>query len=381
MLPPAAGRFALLRRGRSAGAPPPLAGVRSPVDTRRAGNAAATWSRAATAISHHTFGHGPDAVTAAAMLANQLAGSTRDTYATKWGAFVDFCQASGFPSLPTTTEVGTCYVGELYERGTIAPGTIQSFLTPINSVHALLQLTKPAVGPLLKAVRHGFAHLHADANGGLRDKRIALPAAVLVRLGQSTTDVSLRRRMAGLALEAMKFARPSRGANLRIQEVTLSQSHLLVQVANYKHGARANRERLVIRAPRRAAGAADAPYNLVHCHVTAMTLAGAAPDQHLFTPIGDKSALPTEVATAWLREALYLIHEQAPDGCISSWHSLRAGAATSARAVGCPVDAIATLMGMRNKSTTTVLAHYVDALAEPDDACRELYDRYVVARL
>eukprot|EP00168_Porphyra_purpurea_P019570 TRINITY_DN7860_c0_g1_i1.p4 TRINITY_DN7860_c0_g1~~TRINITY_DN7860_c0_g1_i1.p4 ORF type:complete len:113 (-),score=14.65 TRINITY_DN7860_c0_g1_i1:1169-1507(-) len=112
------------------------------------------------------------------MLGNQLAGSTLDTYAIKWCAFVDFCQYSSYPSLPTTTEVVACYVGELYERGTVARGTIQNYFTPINSVHALLQLPKPAVGPLLTAVRHGFAHLHANANGGLRAKRVARPAVV-----------------------------------------------------------------------------------------------------------------------------------------------------------------------------------------------------------
>jgi len=114
------------------------------------------------------------------MLANQLAASARDTYASKWASFVDFCQASGYPSLPTTTEEVACYVSELYECGTAAPGTLQNYLTPIDSVHALCQLDKPAVGPLLTAVRHGYAHKYADAHDGLRDKRVPLPAAVLL---------------------------------------------------------------------------------------------------------------------------------------------------------------------------------------------------------
>jgi len=62
-------------------------------------------------------------------------------------------------------------------------------------------------------------------------------------------------------------------------------------------------------------------------------------------------------------------------------HSLWAGAATSARAVGYALDTIAKLMRMRNKSTTTVSAHYVDSQAELDDACREPYDCFVAARL
>jgi len=317
------------------------------------------------------------------MLANQLAASTRDTYASKWASFVDFFQASGYPSLPTTTEVVACYVGELYERGTVALGTLQNYLTPINSVHALCQLDKPAVGPLLTAVRHGYAHKYAESHDGLRDKRVPLPAAVLLRMvatGRAATDVALRRRMAGLAMTALTFARPGGGANLRLKDVTLMPASMVIQIANYKHGARANRKRLVIRIPRRTQGEPDAAYDLVRDHISAMILAKAAPAQYLFTPLGDNTPLPTEVATAWMREGLYLTNVYAPAGSVYSGHSLRAGATTSARCIGCALDAIATLMGMKNKSTTTVSANYVDALSEPDAAARELYDRYVVAR-
>jgi len=161
----------ILRRGCKADASPSLAGLRPSAYTRRAGDAAAAWARAASAIGRHTCGHGQGAAAAADLLTNQLAGSTRDTYATKWVAFVDFCQANGYPSLPTTTEVVACYIGGLDERGTVAPGTVQKYPTPIHSVHAFLQLPKPAVKPRLAAVRHSFAHKHANENGVLRHCR------------------------------------------------------------------------------------------------------------------------------------------------------------------------------------------------------------------
>lgn len=317
------------------------------------------------------------------MLAHQLADSTKGAYANKWANFVGFCEASGYPFLPTTTEVVACWVGELYERGTVAPGTLQNYLTPINSVHALYNMDKPAVGPMLMAVRHGFARLYADNHQGLRNKRAPLPAAALlqiVKLGLTTPDPALRRRIAGLTLTVLTFCRPGGGANLRRMDVTVATSHLLIQIANYKHGARANRERLVIRVPRRPPTTPDPAYDLVRGHVEAMHLAGAAPGQPLFTPLGDLTPLPTEVATTWMREGLYLLSIPTPDGCIYSGHSLRSSAATSARAIGLELDAIATLMGMRNKDTSTVTAVYVDALTAPDEAARELFDRYLVAR-
>jgi len=317
------------------------------------------------------------------MLPHQLADSTKSSYATKWTAFMSFCQVSGYLHLPTTPEVVACYIGDLYERGTIATGTLQSYLTPINAVHSIFQMDKPAVGPMLMAVRHGFARLYANHQGGLRNKRVPLPAAALtqmVALALTTTDPGLRRRVAGLTLTALTFSRPGEGANLRRKDVTLTPALMRIQIPDYKHGACHNRERLNIRIPRRAAGLQDGAWDLVHQHITAMRLATADPDQPLFTTVGDVTPLPTEVATVWMRECLYLLNINPPDGCVYSGHSLRGCAATSARSIGYELDLIATLMGMKDKDTTKVSANYVDALAQPDVHARELYDRYRVDR-
>jgi len=111
-----------------------------------------------------------------------------------------------------------------------------------------------------------------------------------------------------------------------------------------------------------------------------MQLTGARPDQFLFTPVRDYKPLPTEVATAWMREGIAMLGIPTPAGCTYSNHSLRSCAASSARAIGVELDAIATLMGMRNKDTTTVTAVRVDDLTLPDGAARELFDHYLVLR-
>lgn len=102
------------------------------------------------------------------MLAYQLADSTKSTFANKWTDFVGFCEAIRYPFLPTTTEVVARWVWEHDQRGTEAPGTLQNYLAPIDSVHALYNTEKPAVGAMLRAVRHGFARLYADNHLGLR---------------------------------------------------------------------------------------------------------------------------------------------------------------------------------------------------------------------
>lgn len=111
-----------------------------------------------------------------------------------------------------------------------------------------------------------------------------------------------------------------------------------------------------------------------------MHLAGATPDQPLLTPLGDTTPIPTEVEVTWMREGPYVLSILTPAGCIYSGHSLRSCAATNARAIGLELDAIATLIGTRNKDTSTVTAVYVDALTAPDAAAREMFDRYLVIR-
>jgi len=349
--------------------------VRAPVHSRGPTAAASSWTRACRVLGDHRFGAGAGGETAAQLLSLALAESTKGNYANKWMAFVAFCQASGYTYQPATTEIVACYLGFIFERGTVAPGTLQSYLTPVNAVHVLMQMERPAIGPLLIALRHGYARAYVNLTGGLRCKRLPLPAAVLHRfahLGLTTADAGLRRRLAGLVMTGLTFSRPGGGANLRRKEVTLTGDNIKVQIIDYKHGARTDRERILINVPRRGGGKHDAPFRLVNMHMSAVGMATADGDQPCLSPVGDLRALPTEVATVWMREALYLLDVHTPDGGMYACHSLCTGAATGYRAIGGELDACAQLMGMKDKSTDVVSAAYVDALAVADHAAREL---------
>ncbi|KAK1866784.1 hypothetical protein I4F81_009299 [Pyropia yezoensis] len=357
--------------------------MRAPVHGRGATAGSAAWTRSCVVLGDHRFGAGAGGETAAQLLSLALAESTKGNYANKWVAFVSFCQASGYTYLPATTETVACYLGFIFERGTVAPATLQGYLTPINAVHALMQMERPAVGPLLVALRHGDARAYANISGGLRVKRVPLPAAALLRfanLGLTTADAGLRRRLAGLVMTGLTFSRPGGGANLRRKDVSLTGDSIKVQIMDYKHGARTDRERILINLPRRSGGRDDAPFRLVHMHLSAIAMATADGDQPCFSPVGDHLPLPTEVATVWMREAIYLFDVHPPDGGMYAGHSLRACAATSYRSIGGELDACAQLMGMKDKSTDVVSASYVDALVDADDAARELYDRYLRVR-
>lgn len=181
-------------------------------------------------------------------------------------------------------------------------------------------------------------------------------------------------------MTGLTFSRPGGGANLRRKDVSVTGDSIKVQIMDYKHGAPTDRERILINLPRRSGGRDDAPFRLVHMHLSAMAMATADGDQPCFSPVGDLRPLPTEVATVWMREAIYLLDVHPPDGGMYAGHSLRACAATSYRSIGGEQDACAQLMGMKDKWTDVVSASYVDALVDADDAARELYDRYLRVR-
>jgi len=62
------------------------------------------------------------------------------------------------------------------------------------------------------------------------------------------------------------------------------------------------------------------------------------------------------------------------------WRHSKIADAPSACAIGLELDAISTMMGMRNKDTTRVTAVYVDALTALNVAARDLDDHNLVNR-
>jgi len=278
-----------------------------------------------------------------------LAELTKGNEANKWVTFVALFQASGYTYLPATNETVACYLGFICERGAVAQGTLQSYLTPFNVVQALMQMERPSIGPLLIALRHGYAGAYVNLTGGLRCKRLPLPAAVLLRfahMGLTTADAGLRRRLAGLIMTGLTFSRAGGRANLLRKDVTLTGDKIKVAIIDYNHGARTDRERILIDVPRRGGGKHDAPLRMVHMHMSAVGMATADDDQPYFFPAGDLRALPTEVATVWMHDALHLLDVHPPTSGVYAGHSLRAGAATGCRASGGHLDACAQLMGM-----------------------------------
>lgn len=113
--------------------------------------------------------------------------------------------------------------------------------------------------------------------------------------------------------------------------------------------------------PGRSGVRQDRPWQLIHGYVAAVQAAKSDKSQPLFTSIGTVAPLPTEVATAWMREGLYLLNIPRP--------------APPQYSIGFELDLIATLMGIMDVDTSSMSASHVDAFCPTDANAREIYDR------
>ncbi|OSX76659.1 hypothetical protein BU14_0180s0006 [Porphyra umbilicalis] len=249
-------------------------------------------------------------------------------------------------------------------------------------------LPSPTDEELVRAARLGYRRLYFTAEGTLPERRGPLPATVIldiVDLILATTDRSLEQECAGLVLSFLMCNRPGVAANLRARDVRMVLGGLEVQVPTYEMGILKQGERIAFRIPVATGGWAQDPalrlvqdpaLRLVRRMWARHLRAGRPRADHPFAPAGHSAlqSLPSQVVTTWLRRALALTNHQPPLGLKWSGHSLRAGAASAAHAIGLAVGLICQLMGLA--SVKTAFKHYIDAQLDNDPAARALFSRY-----
>ncbi|GAB0497401.1 hypothetical protein MMPV_008733 [Pyropia vietnamensis] len=254
-----------------------------------------------------------------------------------------------------------------------------NYLSAVGSVHKLAGLPSPLDDELVHAAKLGFRRLYVTRAEALPERRGPLPAAFIfavARLGLTTLDVSLERACAGLVLAYMMCNRPGAAANLRARDAAVSDAGLRVQVPVYKMGILKQGERLAFRIPVAPGGwSADPALRLVRRVWLRHKSAGRPWAAHLFEPPGHAALtpLPTQVVTVWLRRAIALTGFSPPLRVKWTGHSLRAGAASAAHAIGLAVGLICQLMGLA--SAKTAFKHYIDAQLDNDHAARALFSR------
>lgn len=336
------------------------------------------WRRLCDNILARRLGSGPGSVEGARLLEASTQPGTASKYVNNWEAFASFCSSASLSALPASPETVVRYLGAVRARGTVAAGSLGPYLSPIAALHALAGYTSPTSDALVKSAKRGYRRAHTAAVGGLREKRGPLPAeAVNSFLGLwPRAAPALRDKIAGVTLAYLLFNRPGAASHMRACDVFPTAGGLEVQVPDYKMGVLKDGERIAYTVPVSAGGwRRDPVLSLVRGHWWAHRAAGRPAAERLFAPTGQRAPLPLQVVTAWMRELLSLSAVRAPLGTKWSGHSLRAGAASEAHALGLSDALIRQLMGLAD--IKTAYRHYIDATWAPTTAAWDWFGRYV----
>lgn len=335
------------------------------------------WRRLCDGVLSRRLGSGPGALEGARLLEAASQPSTARKYVNNWERFAAFCQEASLCALPAAPETIVRYLGSLHRGGTIAAGSLGPYLSPIAALHALAGYPSPTADALVKSARRGYRREYTAAVGGLRHKRAPLPAEVVssfLRLWPSASGLE-RHKIAGVALAYLLFNRPGAASHMRACDIYPTARGLEVQVPDYKMGVLKDGERIAYTVPVAPGGwAHDAVLPLVRSHWLAHRRDGRPAAERLFAPAGQRSPLPLQIVTTWLRELLVAFPVRAPLGSTWSGHSPRAGAASEAHALGLSDALIRQLMGIAD--IKTAYRHYIDATWAPSAAAWDWFGRY-----
>lgn len=321
------------------------------------------------------------APTARAILGAAITHRTAAGYNRSWTYFADFCEANGWPALPTTEAALSCYFGSMCDRN-LKPSTMRNYLTSINNMHVAKGYPKPAAGAHVSKLRKGWARIVADRTNSLPAARGPLPADLvldIIRLARRTTDAEWRRRWTAVILCFLVCRRTVEVLELQRQDVSvLPDGAFHIEVNRFKNAeARPDPRRLVYTIPTDPKLDDDDVLPLLHGMVDELRAAAAPPNRMLFSTVSlDRPPTPDDV-TVWLHKAMAALGASPPPGVLYSSYSCRAGGATALYVIGVPLVAVAAMLGHKDNDTKTALASYVSVLAPFSPAALRLCGRWL----
>lgn len=160
---------------------------------------------------------------------------TARNYINGWERFVAFCREASLCPLPAAPETNVRYLGVTRGRGTVAAGSLCTYLSPIATVTALAGFPSPTRDALVKSAMRGYRREFTTAVGGLRLKRGPLPAeAVSAFLSLwPGAPLDLRHVIAGVALAYALFKRPGLASHMRACDIFPTARGLEVQIPDF----------------------------------------------------------------------------------------------------------------------------------------------------
>ena len=217
-------------------------------------------------------------------------------------------------------------------------GSLQPYLSAINSWHADMGFEKPAIGHVIQRLRHGFGDLEGDLNSASVASRRPIPAPIMYQLLQlarnARHDVSARFVRRAATASVLAFAFMLRGdslVQLRRRDVTLSSEGLVLRLQVK------TRSRSIATTVHRPG--VDEVYHAVKEWLEDLNCTDDAPLWALDPAASE--GFPSSCLGQWFQEACAFLQLSPPAGELWSSHSHRSGGATAALSINVQLPAIA----------------------------------------
>lgn len=317
---------------------------------------------------------------AADLDASSLTDDTAAKYEHHWAQFSRFCAETRRQALPASPDTVAAYLRSILLRGPVQLKSLQAYLSPLSTRHAVAGCPQPAVGPFLASLRAGYGRRWCDWARALPMERAMFPAvaawSIAVAAAKTTCHIK-RGRLTTIVAAFIFFRRTAELLRLRREDVrVLPDGTIEFQVTRYNAERRAGATRLTYTVPP-ALHDPNLPLALLRERLAWLAAAGAPPAQPIFSALGDPRPPTRATMAQWLIEACHDLGITAPVGAFFAPYSTRGGAATAAFSVGVPDGRIVALLGHNRQDTVTAHTHYVDALVHPCPAARRFFDRFL----
>jgi len=269
--------------------------------------------------------------------------STWQSYSSKLQRWFDFCtrvqREQGKPPIPPFPARHAhllAYLGFLRQEGLVAAGSLQPYLSAINSWHADLGLPKPAVGHTITRIRRGYGELQPDfEDGETVTGRRPIPADVVLSILQLATatssSTSLRRAATANVICFAFMLRADSCVRLRRKHISFTQDGLVLQVLTKTRGRDVS---TTVHRP----GQDEVFWMLWEW----MQINPGGPDSLLWALDGaSDGSFASTCIVRWLQVCCDVLHLHPPAGETWGGHSHRSGGATAALSIDVSLPAIA----------------------------------------
>jgi len=329
-----------------------------------------------TAALSSVFGEDELGRIATSLFQSSLSAGTKENYSSNLAGFFRFCEESLLDPLSVGPIDIARYIAWMGQRGTVAAGSLQPYLSAINRL--LQDHARPpvAVGPLVTGVRRGLSNCQLDT--APVPQRLPLPAPValavlelaekllpMVQWDSCYPNLLLLRAAVASVTSFLFFNRGECSACALASDLVVNDTHITLLLRHEKgkkdlqEGQMRSRQVPCQGVPRIA--------TVLAAFLTKACAMGKRTRRWSLSPAEDKEVWSASTLSGWLQAAYTAAQHHPPAGFAWTSHSLRKGSASAANAIGVRMTDIRYAGGWSTNSSV-LEAKYIDFAMAPTPA-------------